>query len=57
MYSFGSASAVGSWFCISVTNRVRKSLAEIVAESLLASLELLVLLVAFVPVAVFAIGL
>jgi hypothetical protein len=50
MYSFGSVSAVGSWFCISVTRRVRKSLAEIVAESELAelelALELLVLLVA-----------
>jgi hypothetical protein len=45
MYSFGSVSAVGSWFCISVTSSVRKSLAEIVAEPLLESLELLVLLV------------
>ncbi len=35
MYSLGSVSAVGSWFCISVTSSVRKSLAEIVAESLL----------------------
>jgi hypothetical protein len=35
MYSLGSVSAVGSWFCISVTNRVRKSLAEMVDESLL----------------------
>jgi hypothetical protein len=33
MYSFGSVSAVGSWFCISVTSSVRKSFAEIVAES------------------------
>src|ERR1700739_487630 len=33
MYSFGSVSAVGSWFCISVTRRVRKSFAEMVAES------------------------
>jgi hypothetical protein len=40
----GSTSEVGSWFCISVTNRVRKSLAEMVAESLV---ELLLLLVAF----------
>src|SRR5579863_1209919 len=32
MYSFGSVSAVGSWFCISVTSSVRKSLAEMVAE-------------------------
>ena len=38
----GSVSAVGSWFCISVTSRVRKSLAEMVAESLLALLALLV---------------
>ena len=44
MYSLGSVSAVGSWFCISVTSRVRKSLAEMVAELLLALLELLVLL-------------
>ena len=42
MYSLGSVSAVGSWFCISVTSRVRKSLAEMVAESLAALLELLV---------------
>ena len=41
MYSLGSVSAVGSWFFISVTSRVRKSLAEMVAES---PLELLVLL-------------
>ena len=40
MYSFGSVSAVGSWFCISVTNSVRKSLAEMVAELPLESLEL-----------------
>jgi hypothetical protein len=33
MYSFGSWFAVGSWFCISVTSKVRKSLAEIVDES------------------------
>ena len=32
MYSLGSVSAVGSWFCISVTSSVRKSLAEMVAE-------------------------
>jgi hypothetical protein len=43
MYSLGSVFAVGSWFCISVTNKVRKSFAEMVAESLLALLELLVL--------------
>jgi hypothetical protein len=35
-------SAVGSWFCISVTSRLRKSLDEMVAELLS---ELLVLLV------------
>jgi hypothetical protein len=42
MYSFGSVACVGSWFCISVTSKVRKSLADIVAESelLLPSLEL-----------------
>src|SRR5580693_6171663 len=34
MYSLGSVSAVGSWFCISVTSNVRKSFAEMVAESL-----------------------
>ena len=43
MYSLGSVSEVGSWFCISVTSSVRKSLAEIVAELPLESLELLVL--------------
>jgi hypothetical protein len=32
MYAFGSVSAVGSWFCISVTSSVRKSLAEIVVS-------------------------
>ena len=42
MYSFGSVSAVGSWFCISVTNSVRKSLAEMAAELPLESLELFV---------------
>ena len=40
MYSLGSVSAVGSWFCISVTSSVKKSFAEMVAESPLASLEL-----------------
>jgi hypothetical protein len=40
MYSFGSVLAVGSWFCISVTSNVRKSLAEMVEESALAELEL-----------------
>jgi len=35
MYSLGSVSAVGSWFCISVTSRVRKSLDEMVDELLL----------------------
>jgi hypothetical protein len=49
MYSFGSVSAVGSWFCISVTSSVRKSLAEIVAELLLVSSELSVPLVPLVP--------
>ena len=34
MYSLGSVVAVGSWFCISVTSKVRKSLAEMVAEEL-----------------------
>jgi hypothetical protein len=42
MYSLGSVSAVGSWFCISVTSSVRKSLAEMVAELSLESLEPLV---------------
>jgi len=42
MYSLGSVFAVGSWFFISVTNRVRKSLAEMVDESLLVLLVLLV---------------
>jgi hypothetical protein len=51
MYSLGSVSAVGSWFCISVTNKVRKSLAEMVAEELP---ELPVLLV---PAVCAAIGL
>jgi hypothetical protein len=45
MYSLGSVCAVGSWFCISVTNKVRKSFAEMVAEL---PLELSVLLVPFV---------
>jgi len=45
----GSVFAVGSWFCISVTSRVRKSLAEIVAELLLVLSELSVPLVPFVP--------
>lgn len=53
MYSLGSVSAVGSWFCISVTSRVRKSLAEIVAELSLESLELLEL---FAPEVELAIG-
>jgi hypothetical protein len=56
MYSFGSVSAVGSWFFISVTSNVRKSLAEMVDDELLVSLELLVVsavaLVLFVDVAV-----
>jgi hypothetical protein len=51
MYSFGSVSEVGSWFCISVTSSVRKSLAETVAELVLESLELLVLLVPDVALA------
>ncbi len=46
MYSLGSVSAVGSWFCISVTSRVRKSLAEMVAEELPALAELLFALAA-----------
>jgi hypothetical protein len=45
MYSLGSVSAVGSWFCISVTSRLRKSLADIVADDVS---ELLVLLVSAV---------
>jgi hypothetical protein len=53
MYSLGSTSAVGSWFCISVTSRVRKSLAEMEAESLV---ELLVPLVALGLVAATAGG-
>jgi hypothetical protein len=40
MYSLGSVSAVGSWFFISVTSKVRKSLDEMVADELL-ELELL----------------
>jgi hypothetical protein len=51
MYSLGSVSAVGSWFCISVTSRVRKSLAEIVAELSFELSELLVLLVPDVELA------
>ena len=47
MYSLGSVSAVGSWFCISVTSRLRKSLADIVADDVS---ELLVLLVSAVAV-------
>jgi hypothetical protein len=39
MYSLGSVSAVGSWFRISVTSSVRKSLAEMVAELPLESSE------------------
>jgi hypothetical protein len=53
MYSLGSVSEVGSWFCISVTSRVRKSFAEMVAELSLESPEPLVLLV---PVVVLAMG-
>jgi uncharacterized protein YfaQ (DUF2300 family) len=41
MYSLGSVFAVGSWFFISVTSNVRKSLAEMVAESLLELLDAL----------------
>jgi hypothetical protein len=41
MYSLGSVFAVGSWFFISVTSKVRKSLAETVADELLALLGLL----------------
>ena len=46
-----AAPDVGSWFCISVTSSVRKSLAETVAELVLESLELLVLLVPDVALA------
>jgi hypothetical protein len=56
MYSLGSVSEVGSWFCISVTKSVRKSLAEIVAELSLESPELLVLLVPDVPDVELAMG-
>jgi hypothetical protein len=55
MYSFGSVVAVGSWFFISVTSSVRKSLAEMVDDELLvelvsaASASGLALEVAFVP--------
>jgi hypothetical protein len=50
MYWLGSAFAVGSWFCISVTKSERKSFAEMVAELLLALLLLpLVPLVPEVP--------
>jgi hypothetical protein len=49
MYALGSVSEVGSWFCISVTSNVRKSLAEMVAELSLESLLPLVLLVLLVP--------
>jgi hypothetical protein len=45
MYSLGSVLAVGSWFCISVTSRLRKSLADIVADDVS---ELFVLLVSAV---------
>jgi hypothetical protein len=41
-YSLGSALAVGSWFCNSVTSKVRKSFDDIVAAELLVLLELLV---------------
>jgi hypothetical protein len=56
MYSLGSVCEVGSWFCISVTSNVRKSLAEIVAELSLVSFELLVLLVPLVPDGALAMG-
>jgi hypothetical protein len=57
MYSLGSVFAVGSWFFISVTSKVRKSLAEMVADELLELLELLVALaVALVLLAVAAVG-
>src|SRR5579872_686543 len=45
MYSFGSVVAVGSWFCISVTSKLRKSLAEIVAEPALLGVVVAVALV------------
>jgi hypothetical protein len=56
MYSLGSVSAVGSWFCISVTSKVRKSLADMVAESLPELSELSALPVLAVPPVVVAIG-
>src|SRR5580698_524291 len=58
MYSFGSVSAVGSWFCISVTRSVRKSLAEMVVSPLLLPVpELLeVSSMAFVLISGFACG-
>jgi hypothetical protein len=60
MYSLGSVFAVGSWFFISVTNNVKKSLAEMLDAELLLLLELLVALavalVPLVPLAVAAMG-
>jgi hypothetical protein len=57
MYSLGSVFAVGSWFFISVTSNVRKSLAETVADELLVLPELLVAFaVALVALAVAAMG-
>ncbi len=41
-YSLGSALEVGSWFCNSVTSKVRKSFDEMVAAELLLLLGLLV---------------
>jgi len=53
MYAFGSWFEVGSWFFISVTSSVRKSLAEIVDESALVPLEPVDALVPVVPIAPF----
>ncbi len=40
MYSLGSRVAVGSWFFISVTSKVRKSFAVIAADCPVPELEL-----------------
>ena len=57
MYSLGSVCAVGSWFCISVTSKVRKSFAEMVAESPVAAAALLLVpLVVLVPEVEVSIG-
>jgi hypothetical protein len=55
-YSLGSVFAVGSWFCNSVTSKVRKSLDEMVAAESLLELPVLLELpftsgIAILPVA------